>query len=250
MDYRLTDALADPAGTTEHLHSETLTRLPDCAWCFRPPDDAPPVSAPPILHTGHVTFGCFNALPKITDAMLTLWSRLLHAVPGSHLLLKNLGLGEPPAQARIRALLEKAGIAAARVALLGRAPSVAEHLATYARVDLALDTFPYHGTTTTCEALWMGVPVITLAGQTHASRVGVSLLTNVGLPELIANDLDDHLHRATQLASDVTRLADLRSTLRGRMAASPLMDAPRFARNIETAYRDMWQQWGAGRSTA
>ena len=245
MDYRLTDALADPPGATEHLHTEQLVRLPDCAWCFRPLAEAPPVSDPPMHRAGHVTFGCFNALPKLTDATLALWSRILLAVPGSHLLLKNFGLREPSVQVRIRGVLENAGIAAERVELLGPARSIAEHLAAYARVDLALDTFPYHGTTTTCEALWMGVPVIALAGPVHASRVGVSLLTNVGLPELIANDADDYVRTAVQLAADTTHLAELRATLRGRMASSPLMDAPRFTRNVELAYREMWRKWCA-----
>ena len=247
MDYRLTDAHADPPGTTEHLHTEQLFRLPDCAWCFRPPADAPPVSALPMHSTGRVTFGCFNALPKLTEATLALWSQILHAVPGSRLLLKNHGFREPAVRWRIRRGLEKAGIAAERIELIGPARSVAEHLAAYGRVDLALDTFPYHGTTTTCEALWMGVPVVTLAGQTHASRVGVSLLTNAGIPELIASDRDEYLHLAVQLAADATRLADLRATLRARLASSPLMDAPRFAHNVEAAYREMWRQWCAGR---
>ena len=250
MDYRLTDALADPPGATEHLHTETLVRLHDCAWCFRPPPDAPPVSDPPMHRAGHLTFGSFNALPKVTDATLALWSRILLAVPGSHLLLKNIGLREPSVQMRIRGALEKAGIAPERSELIGPAPSIAEHLTTYRRVDIALDTFPYHGTTTTCEALWMSVPVVTLAGQTHASRVGVSLLTTVGLPELIAQDQDDYLRLAVQLAADMTRLADLRATLRTRLAASPLMDAPRFARHLEAAYREMWRTWCMDRSTA
>ena len=249
MDYRLTDALADPPGATEHLHSEQLIRLPASAWCFRPPADAPPVNALPLHRAGHLTFGCFNGLPKLNPATLILWSRILLAVPGSRLLLKNVGLREPSVQSRIRGVLEHAGIAAERITLLGPAPNIAEHLAAYGRVDIALDTFPYHGTTTTCEALWMGVPVVTLAGPTHESRVGVSLLTNAGLPELIARDRDEYSRLAVQLAADVTRLADLRATLRARLAASPLLDAPRFARNVEAAYRAMWRQWCVERST-
>ena len=245
MDYRLTDAHADPPGSTERFHTEQLVRLPACAWCFRPPDEAPPVVAPPVARTGHVTFGSFNSRAKITTAMLTLWSRIVLAVPGAHLLLKNPSLQDRATQLQTLRLLEQAGLPAERITLLGRTPTIAEHLASYARVDLALDTFPYLGTTTTCEALWMGVPVITLAGQTHASRVGVSLLTNAGLPELIAQDADDYLRLAVQLATDPTRLADLRATLRDRMAASPLMDAPRFARNLEAAYREMWRKWCA-----
>jgi predicted O-linked N-acetylglucosamine transferase (SPINDLY family) len=135
------------------------------------------------------------------------------------------------------------------VELLCPTPSIASHLAAYRRVDIALDTFPYHGTTTTCEALWMGVPVVTRAGRTHASRVGVSLLTNVGLPEMIAADEDAYARIAVRLAADEARLAELRSGLRGRMAASPLTDAPRLARNVEAAYREMWRKWCATQTT-
>jgi predicted O-linked N-acetylglucosamine transferase (SPINDLY family) len=245
IDYRLTDALADPPGTTERLHTERLVRLPDCAWCFRPPEGAPPVSPPPFERTGGITFGCFSAIPKLTEEALRLWSRILLAVPRSRLLLKNVAFREVATQSRIRALLESAGIAADRIELLGPTPDIAGHLATYGHVDIALDTFPYHGTTTTCEALWMGVPVITLAESAHASRVGVSRLTHAGLPEFIAADQDDYARIAVQLAADTNRLADLRSHLRSRMAASPLMDAPRFAQNVEAAYREMWRKWCA-----
>jgi predicted O-linked N-acetylglucosamine transferase (SPINDLY family) len=223
-------------------------RLPDTAWCFTPPELSPPVEPPPALAAGHVTFGCFNFLPKITDEMLALWARLLAQVPGSRLLIKNRGCGVESARQRVRAALGDAGIAPERVEFAGRIHSLAEHLAFYHRVDIALDTFPYHGTTTTCEALWMGVPVVTLAGGTHASRVGVSLLTNAGLPDLIAADADSYVRIAAALASDVGRLSALRPKLRGQFAASPLMDAPRFARNVEHAFREMWRTWCAAQN--
>lgn len=245
MDYRLTDAFCDPPGTTDHLHTETLIRLPQCAWCFRPFDAVPPASAPPAAAAGHVTFGSFNAMPKITDAMLAVWSRILREVPGSRLLLKNLGLGGTEVKARVRARIERAGIAPERIELRGNTPSVAGHLALYGQVDIALDTFPYHGTTTTCEALWMGVPVVSLAGKTHASRVGVSLLTNAGLPEGIANSEEHYSELAANLANDLPRLTHHRRTLRQQMQESPLMDAPRFARDVEQAYRRMWREWCA-----
>ena len=245
MDYRLTDALADPPGTTEHLHSEQLVRLPDTAWCFRPSDAASAVGTLPVLHSGHITFGCFNVRPKITDEALALWSGLLAKVPGSRLLLKALGFEEASGRLRMHASLKKAGITPERVELVGRVPTLAEHLALYNRMDIALDTFPYNGTTTTCEALWQGVPVVTLAGHTHASRVGVSLLSNVGLAELVAHSPEEYVKVAVALAANVSRLAELRSTLRERMAASPLMDAPRFTRNVEHAYREMWRAWCA-----
>ena len=242
MDWRLTDALADPPGTTEHLHAERLFRLPGCAWCFRAADEAPPVSAAPMLQAGRLTFGCFNSQPKITTPMLRLWAEILLAVPGSRLLLKNRFLRDASTRQRTQAALGDFGIAAQRIELVEQAQELADHLATYSQVDIALDTFPYHGTTTTCEALWQGVPVITLAGKTHASRVGVSLLTNVGLSEFIATTPDEYVERAVALAADLPRLAALRQGMRARMQASPLMDAPRFARKIEAAYREIWKK--------
>ena len=243
MDYRLTDAFADPPCTSEHLHTEKLLRLPDSAWCFHPPAQPPPVEMPPSLRSNKITFGCFNARQKITAELLSTWSRLLLAVPGSRLLLKNLGLRDASVQRRMRDLLIQAGVAGERIELVGWVPTVEEHLATYHRVDIALDTFPYHGTTTTCEALWMGVPVITLAGRTHASRVGVSLLSNIGLHECIAENADDYIRIAAQLSHDLPRLTQLRATLRHRMEASVLMDATRFARHFEAACRQMWSAW-------
>ena len=245
MDYRLTDGYADPPGTTEHLHSEELMRLPDSAWCYRTPMQAPLVNPSPVLRSGHITFGSFNARPKMNETILALWSKLLLTVQNSSLVLKNLAFRELSVRQQALASLEKAGISPERVELTGHVSVLAEHLATYGRVDIALDTYPYHGTTTTCEALWMGVPVITLAGRTHVNRVGVSLLTNAGLPELIADTAEQYVEIAAKLAADIPRLTELRANLRERMASSPLMDAPRFARNVEEAYRQMWRAWCA-----
>jgi len=241
MDYRLTDALADPPGATEHLHSERLVRLPDTAWCFCPPEDSPPAGIPPMVHSGHVTFACFNVRSKITDETLATWSGLLARVPRSRLLLKDLSYREASVQQRVRAVFENAGIAPERVEFATRVPTRAEHLRHYERVDIALDTFPYNGTTTTCESLWMGVPVISLAGHTHASRVGVSLLTNAGLPGFIAANPDEYIRLAAQLTTDASQLAAIRTSIRDRMAASPLTDAPRFAQAVEQAFREMWR---------
>ena len=193
IDYRLTDAFADPSGLTELHCSETLVRLPACAWCFAPADPVPPVSTPPVLHEGHITFGCFNVMPKINEPLLRLWSEILHAVPDSRLLLKNAFLRASSVQQRVRATFEAAGIASDRIELMDHVSDLAGHLACYGRVDIALDTSPYHGTTTTCEALWMGVPVVSLAGETHVSRVGASLLANVGLPELVARTTEEYV---------------------------------------------------------
>ena len=243
IDYRLTDAFADPPGITELFNSEHLIRLPRCAWCFRPVEPAPTVTAPPVETGNRITFGCFNAMPKINAPLLRLWSKILHAAPGSRLLLKNAALRRSSAQQDVRNVLEAEGIASDRIELVGHFSELADHLACYGRVDIALDTFPYHGTTTTCEALWMGVPVVSMAGRTHASRVGVSLLSNIGLPELVAQTGEDYVKIAADLASDPSRLLHLRSTLRHRMETSPVMDAPQFARDVEDTYRQMWHQW-------
>ena len=241
MDYRLTDTYADPPGLTESWHAEQLVRLPRCAWCYQP-SDSPPIT---LRREGPITFGSFNNFAKITEPMFLLWARILHAVPESRLLLKTRALGSENTRQRVRQILSAAGIAAERLELRGYEPAHDDHLALYQRIDVALDTFPYHGTTTTCEALWMGVPVVTLAGKTHASRVGVSLLSNIGLPELVADTPEEYVRLAAELAGDLPRLAYLQGTLRQRMEQSPLMDAPRFARDMEAAYRAMWRQWCA-----
>jgi predicted O-linked N-acetylglucosamine transferase (SPINDLY family) len=239
MDYRLTDAYADPPGLTESYHSEQLWRLPRCAWCYQPAAN-PPVGP---RREGPITFGCFNNFARVTEPMLRLWARILQAVPHSRLLLKAGAFGSERTKQRVRQILGEAGIDAERLELRGYERAHDDHLALYQRLDVALDTFPYHGTTTTCEALWMGVPVVTLTGKTHASRVGVSLLNNIGLSELIANTTEEYVRLAVELAGELPRLSELRSTLRQRMEGSPLMDAPRFARDIEAAYRTMWRRW-------
>jgi len=239
MDYRLTDAYADPPGQSESYYSEQLLRVSPCAWCYRP-TCRPPVTARPA---GPITFGCFNTFAKVTEPMLALWGGILQAVPRSRLLLKAAGLGSPSVRERVLAIFAQQGIAPERLELRGLEPTQGGHLALYGQVDLALDTFPYHGTNTTLEALWMGVPVVTLAGASHVSRVGVSLLSNLGLPELVAGSQEQYVRIATELAGDVPRRAHLRATLRQRLEQSPLMDAPRFARTIEAAYRQMWRAW-------
>jgi predicted O-linked N-acetylglucosamine transferase (SPINDLY family) len=243
MDYRLTDALADPPGADEDLYRERLVRLPRSGWCYRPSAEAPSVSASPHAATGHITFGCFNARPKLNEPLLELWAKILLAVPGSRLLLKNRAVGEAASERRWQAGFAEAGIRPERVEGVGHVADKTAHLACYGRVDIALDSFPYHGTTTTCEALWMGVPVVTLAGPTHVSRVGASVLGNLGLAELVATSPGDYVRIAAGLAGDLPRLAGLRATLRTRMETSPLMDAPAFARDMEAAYRAMWRTW-------
>jgi predicted O-linked N-acetylglucosamine transferase (SPINDLY family) len=243
MDYRLTDALVDPAGTADEYHSEALVRLSGGFLCYLPPHHAPPVSPSPAAQFLAVTFGSFNTLQKITPEVVDAWTRILIAVPGSRLLLKRAPFRNSAVANRYRQMFQKAGIESDRVLLQDQTPSPADHLAQYSQIDVALDTFPYNGTTTTCEALWMGVPVICLAGNRHAGRVGASLLSRLGMADLIAGDFDDYVQVAVALANDPTRLAGLRTSLRSRMAASSLCDAAKFARSVEAAYRAMWQKW-------
>ena len=250
MDYRITDALADPPGMTEEHHSEQLIRLPGCAWNYGPDSEALPGQSPAALR-GCVTFGSFNNLAKINDRMLEVWARILEAVPNSRLLLKSAGFLSMEARRRVRqALLSRAGISEERLDIRGPEDSHESHLALYSEMDIALDTFPYHGTTTTCEALWMGVPVVTLAGRTHVSRVGVSLLTNVGLSELVAESEDEYVRIAVELAGNAERLSSYRANLRDQMRESRLLDGPSFARQIEAAFREMWISWLASLDSA
>jgi predicted O-linked N-acetylglucosamine transferase (SPINDLY family) len=243
MDYRFTDGFADPVGMTEHFHSEQLVRLPECFSCYQPPQEAPEVSGLPALEKGYVTFGSFNNLTKITREVMAVWANILQAIPGARLTLKNAGLGGSTAQQMVREIFTEMGVAPERLELLGSDQSQKAHLERYGSIDIGLDPFPYNGATTTCEALWMGVPVVTLAGRTHAGRVGVSQLSNLGLIELIGRTPDEYIATALRLATDVERLSTLRKELRSRMAVSPLTDGPRFTKNLERAYRWMWQNW-------
>jgi predicted O-linked N-acetylglucosamine transferase (SPINDLY family) len=241
IDYRLTDAIADPPGRTDPLHSERLWRLPECFVAFAPDAAA--------ADTGHepdedgVVFGSFNHLPKVTPAVVAVWARLLMAVPKSRLILKAKRLGEPETRDRYRALFAAQEIASDRLDLVGWRNAPADHLALYRRVDIALDPFPYTGTTTTCEALCMGVPVITLAGTRHASRVGASLLAAVGLGSLVTTSVDDYLARATELAQDTAKRRSIAHDLRLGIAASPLCNGKRFAGEFAAALRGMWARW-------
>ncbi len=246
MDYRLTDGWADPEGWTEHLHSEQLIRLSSGFSCYRPPEQAPPVGSSPARERGGITFGSFNNLCKVTPEIVARWAGILAAVPGSRLVMKASALGNSEVRRHIQGWFRACDIEPNRLVLMGEMPSVADHLALYGEIDVALDTFPYHGTTTTCEALWMGVPVISQAGRTHTSRVGVSLLTRAGLPELIAPSGEAYVELAVRLANDRERLSELRRTMRSRLRHSPLMDAAAVTSAIEGAYRRMWQTWLCG----
>jgi predicted O-linked N-acetylglucosamine transferase (SPINDLY family) len=243
IDYRMVDAVTDPPGKADALASETLVRLEGGFLCYAGSPDAPEPAAPPCLKCGAVTFGSANNAAKASPATLDAWARLLAELPDARLLLKGNQFGDAAVRASFLARLNERRVASDRVELLAWLPDVMAHLAVYSRIDIALDPFPYNGATTTCEALWMGVPVVTLRGDRHAGRVGASLLGQIGLTDLIANTVDDYVEIAVALAGDRERLTDLRRSLRPRMAASPLCDGPAFARKIESAFAEMWRGW-------
>ncbi|HEX8524135.1 MAG TPA: tetratricopeptide repeat protein [Tepidisphaeraceae bacterium] len=243
IDYRLTDGRADPPRLTEKYHTETLIRLPDTFLCFRAPDIAPPVSPAPAIKNGFVTFASFANLSKLNDPLIALWSRVLQRSPASKLLLKSLGLGDDGLRQQIITRFAANNIAADRLELRPLDPTRDAHFASFAGIDITLDTFPYAGTTTTCESLYMGVPVVTLTGESHRSRVGHSILETVGVPHLIAADESNYIDIAANLASDVHALNKIRQSLRPQMQLSPLMNEKRSTRNLEQIYREIWQRW-------
>jgi predicted O-linked N-acetylglucosamine transferase (SPINDLY family) len=236
INFRLTDEWADPPGQNDHLYSESLVRLPQSFICYAPPASAPQESP---LSTGPIIYCCFNNHAKISDTILRLWAKILHAVPGSNLLLKNGSMGNAYIASDFRKQFSAFGIDPLRLILENYTMSREEHLQRYGSCHIALDTFPYNGTTTTCEALWMGMPVITLAGTTHASRVGASILINSGLHELIAHTADHYVEVAVTLALDTERLLKYRRTLREQLSCSSLTDAVRFTHDLETVYRKL-----------
>lgn len=239
IDWRIVDSITDPPGA-EACCTERLLRLDPCFLCYRPPElDA----SPTMPADGPLTFGSFNNGAKISPACAALWARVLHAVPGSRLLMKTQTLADPSTQRELSRRLSAEGITEDRVEMIAWSPTRAEHLGLYGRVHVALDTIPYNGTTTTCEALWMGVPVVTVRGDRHASRVSASLLTAAGHPEWIAEDADGFVRIATGLLGDMDRLASLRSSLRDELRASPLLDAKAYSGRFHAALRGCWRSW-------
>lgn len=236
VDYRITDADADPVGIAEGLHVERLLRLPEGAWCFSP-EQSLPITPSPALRNGYVTFASFNNNAKVSPESIELWSTVLLAVPESRLAIKSNALRDPATHRAMMDRLAAHGIPAERVVLL---PWESNALASYQRVDVALDCSPYNGTTTTCEALWMGVPTLTLSGDGHVSRVGTSLMRRVGLPQYAAGSESELVAQAQAVAADLSGLAELRQGLRGRMEACALGDGRRFARQFEAALRAGW----------
>lgn len=244
MDYHVTDAYCDPPGATEHLYSEKLARLSGIYMAWRPPAHAPDIDAPPALVNGYVTFGSFGSCYKITPGLVALWSRILEAVPRSRLMM--LAVDGEVARRRIRDLFAGHGIDAQRLEFVPRL-NFDDYLAAHQRADIALDTFPYHGATTTCACLWMGLPVVVLAGENHASRADVSMLSHVGLPQFVADTGDAYVDIAARAAADLPALAALRARLRDAMQRSPNTDALACAHGLEALFRQMWVTWCSGR---
>ena len=243
MDYWISDAVAHPADTVETA-VERIYRLPRCCVSYRPPEDAPAVAARPP-DAAEIVFGCFNDLTKIGEIAIDCWSRILRALPHARLLLKAGQLADQHAREALVARFQAHGVAPSRLRLLAHTPTQQEHLALHEAVDIALDTAPRTGVTTTADALWMGVPVITLAGTRFIERLGASLLSSVGLESLIARSPDEYVEKAVALASDAARRRQLRDSLRARMQASPLCDGRDLARALEDAYQRMWRGWAA-----
>lgn len=262
IDFRLTDAWIDPPGSEEYS-VERLIRLPDTQWVYRPPTEASEVSALPAEKNGHVTFGVATNMAKINEPTVALWARILRETPGSILKIKAAGIRgrederkkvqSPMAQYRSEKVwdqlheylcefLERDGVSADRLWLEGASP-IADYFNWFGGVDVVVDTFPFAGGTTTCHALYMGVPVVTRTGNLPVSRVGSSVLHNVGLAELVTDSPERFVQTAVELSADLPRLAELRTSLRDRMKQSPLMDEARFVGNLEAAYRQIWQDW-------
>lgn len=248
MDYLIANEYACPERYAAH-YSERVIRLPGSnLWCYGTPL-APDVSPPPYLNRGSVTFGCFNNIAKVGQQVIALWSEVLHAVPGSRLLLKTAALAEADVRARFEGWFTEHGIDSERVELEG-VSCYREYLEAFARVDIALDPFPFNGGTVTVDGLWMGVPAVSLAGDRFAGRLGVSHLHSAGLDDLVAATRMEYIQKAADLADDRERLASIRSSLRTRLSLSPLGDATAFAAALEDAYRRMWLSWCDGRDAA
>jgi protein O-GlcNAc transferase len=242
MDYKIADNYTDPIGKTNQFYTEKILRLPESFLCYLPDKDAPDVGKLPALLAGHITFGSFNNFSKVTPEVFLIWAKILNELPDSCLILKGKSFRDKTTCQYAIDMFKQRDIAAHRIILQPPDPSP-KHLESYNLVDIGLDTFPFNGAATTCEAMWMGVPVITIAGIAYHSSVGISLLSNVGLKDLIAKTHDEYVRLAVNLANDIERLKNLRSSLRDKMTHSPLTDAKRFTINLENSYREIWKTW-------
>jgi predicted O-linked N-acetylglucosamine transferase (SPINDLY family) len=242
IDYRISDNYCDPVGMTEQYNVEKLWRLPGAFCCYQATTrEIAAIDHPPRDDNGYVTFGCFNNFAKVNDGTLRRWADILARVPDARLLLEIVGIDGDDVRREMEAWLQCMGLPLDRVILEPRTPE--NQFVLNNRVDIALDPFPFNGGTTTMDALWMGVPVVTLAGEYFTSRMGVTIMTNAGLPELIASTEDEYAEIAVRLATDRALLNDMRRDLRKRVIASRMMDHSRFARDIEDAFRGMWRIW-------
>lgn len=245
IDYRISDAVSDPPGVADAFHSERILRLPRVQWCYRPDAQAPPVRELPALLAGRITFGSFNNLAKLNDAVLQLWARVLMALPEAR--INVVSIPDIPSRHRVADALIAHGAQPAQVKITGTL-EYAEFWRIRDDIDIVLDAFPYNGTTTTCEALWAGLPVVTLAGSHGASRSAASILTSVGLGGLVAHDAAAYVSIAQSLAADVAKLAGMRRGMRQRLIEAGLCDGPRFAGELESLYREAWRNWCEGRT--
>ena len=241
IDYRFTDSITDPIGETDEFYSEKLLRLPNGFLCFQGNEKVIFESEPPWSRQDYITFGSFNNSSKITPLVIDVWSKILNLVPKSHLILKCNKFKYN--KDYFFDLFKKKGLTKDRIHLYEHFSSTNDHLELYNSIDIGLDPFPYNGATTTCEALWMGVPVITLQGDRHVGRVGASILTNVGLKDFIAKDIDNYIKLAIEMSSNTNYLKKIRKNLRGQMQKSLLCDSRSFANDIETSYKDMWSNY-------
>ncbi len=245
IDYRLSDHHVDPQGETEIFNSEKLLRMPHSYFCYQPYWQSPPVTPLPALETGILTLGCFNNHTKVTAQLLDLWAEIIKKIPNSRLLLKSSTqhFNDPEIVKWVSEKLFSRGLTPEQIHILPSTRTTEEHLKYYQQIDIALDTYPYNGATTTCEALWMGIPVISWSGKTHASRMGLSLLNTVGLGHLVAKSAEEYLNIVINLTSDLNQLQDLRKNLRSQVSASPLTQAAQFTAHLETLYQNIWETW-------
>ena len=242
MDYRITDVWASPPGESDRYNTETLLRMPDSQWCYHPPPKAPRVNDLPALESGQITFGSFHTLAKITPLITRLWSDVLNAIPASRLLMVARGLEQQQTKEEVQSRFARHGIEAGRIDFLG-SQSFENYLRLHQQIDINLDTSPYTGGTTTCHSLWMGVPVITLAGKTATSRGGASLLNALGLSDLVAQTEEEYINIARKLSADRTGLRSMKLDLRSMMARSPLTNGEQFTQYLERIYREIWASW-------
>ena len=240
MDYRVTDEIQDPVQESERFHTERLIRLPGGCWCYQAEGDEPDVSDTPALRKDHITFGSLNKIIKVSPPLARLWAQILAAVPRSRLLISAPG-GDVGGAATLA--LSHVGLSADRVDIVSKTRTRAEYLRRFGEIDIVLDTFPFNGITTTCDGLWMGVPHVSLSGATSVSRAGASLLSSIGLNHLVQSKEHVYVETAVTLATDVSRLAALRSDMRDRMSSSPLMDGRRFVTELTTGFVEAWTRY-------